>query len=326
MERRRGGSRSADEGEHLTSAPSRLRAIFAGTADFSVPSLRATAEHCDLVAVITQPDRPGHRGRKAPRPVADAAIELGAPLLQPARLRDDAAIEEILKLTADVLVVAAYGQIVPAALLDGHRLGGVNVHASLLPRWRGASPIAAAILAGDAMTGVCIMQMEPTLDTGPVYAQLAIPIDADATLTSLSAALAQQGASLLGGVMPELAAGSATPAPQDEALATYAPLLHRRDGVVDWTQKSALTVDRMVRALNPWPGVRAPIGGVEVAIVAGGAVDWAAAQGSQPGDVVARATDTIDVKTADGVFRVETVVPPGSRAMSAAAFLRGRRL
>ena len=172
----RGVERNSTHSDRLPSHP--VRIAFAGTAEFAVPSLRACNARHQVVAAVTQPARPGSRGRPAPRPVADAAVQLGIPVLQPERIRSGPVVEEILGLEADVLVVAAYGQIVPRTLLDGHRFGGVNVHASLLPRWRGAAPIARAILAGDAVTGVCIMRMEAGLDTGPVYARREVPIDA----------------------------------------------------------------------------------------------------------------------------------------------------
>ncbi len=300
-----------------------LRAVFAGTAPFSVPSLHATAQHCELVAVVTQPDRPGSRGKPAPRPVADAAIALGVPVLQPERIRRPEATAEVLAVGADVLVVAAYGQILPQALLDGFRLGGVNVHASLLPRWRGAAPIAAVILAGDEVTGISIMQMEAGLDTGPVFATRSIAVGPHATTPQLTDELAALGAALLGETLDGLAAGQLPVTPQDDALATLAPRLTRDDGKVDWSVHTAVQVERMVRGLLPWPGVTAPLAGLDVRIWSGDVVDAAS-----PASVTPDANETsVLIGAADATtFRIDEVQAPGSRRMDAVAYLRGRRL
>jgi methionyl-tRNA formyltransferase len=301
-----------------------LRIAFLGTAEFSVPSLRACLEAgCDVAAVVTQPDRPGDRGRPAPRPVADLARERGLPLLQPPRIRDPEAAAALLARGVDALVVAAYGQILPVSLLDGPCLGGVNVHASLLPRWRGAAPLAAAILAGDAQTGVSIMRMEAGLDTGPVYARRATPIGAAETAPELGRRLAAMGAELLVEVLGALERGEAVATPQDAAAATVAPRLRREDGRVDWTAASAVEVDRRVRALDPWPGVTAPLGGAEVRLLAGEPLDRE--PGAEPGSVLRTAGEVAEVATRRGVYAVRRVQPPGRRPMDAAAYLRGRR-
>jgi methionyl-tRNA formyltransferase len=331
----RGVERNSTHSDRLPSHP--VRIAFAGTAEFAVPSLRACNARHQVVAAVTQPARPGSRGRPAPRPVADAAVQLGIPVLQPERIRSGPVVEEILGLEADVLVVAAYGQIVPRTLLDGHRFGGVNVHASLLPRWRGAAPIARAILAGDTVTGVCIMRMEAGLDTGPVYARREVPIDAGATTTGLTETLAIAGAEELVAVLATLERGTAAATPQPEEGMRYAARLTRGDGLLDWEASSAEEVDRMVRALNPWPGVTADLAGVAVRILRGrriagrqsemsgvaGPVLGAAA--ASPGSVVRTEGEAALVATAAGLYRVDAVQPPGRRAMSAAAFLRGRR-
>jgi methionyl-tRNA formyltransferase len=301
-----------------------LRVAFLGTAEFSVPSLRACLEAgCAVAAVVTQPDRPGDRGRPAPRPVADLARERGLRLLQPPRIRDPEATATLLDLGLDALVVAAYGQILPVSLLDGPRLGGVNVHASLLPRWRGAAPVAAAILAGDAETGVSIMRMEAGLDTGPVYARRATPIGPVETAPELGRRLAAMGAELLVEVLGALERGEAVATPQDGAAATVAPRLRREDGHVDWAAASAVEVDRRVRALDPWPGVTAPLGGVEVRLLAGEPL--AREAGAEPGAVLGTAGELAEVATRQGVYAVRRVQPPGRRPMDAAAYLRGRR-
>lgn len=300
-----------------------MRLVFCGTAAFAVPSLRVCATHHDVLAVITRADRVGSRGKPAPRPVADAARELGLAVLMPARIGAPEVVRDLLGLTPDCLVVAAYGQILPTSLLDPPAFGAVNVHASLLPRWRGASPIANAILAGDAETGVSIMRMEAGLDTGPVYATVRCPIADDATTPALTAALADLGAAELVSVLDALERGSATATAQPEEGVTYAPRLGREDGRVDWAGRSAVEVDRMVRALQPWPGVMAPIDGVDVQVQAGGAVS--VDSGAAPGGIAGREGESVVIATRDGGYRVDRITPPGKRAMTPAAWLRGRR-
>ena len=231
---------------------------------------------------------------------------------------------EILALGADVLVVAAYGQIVPQALLDGHRFGGVNVHASLLPRWRGAAPIPRAILAGDPVTGVCIMRMEAGLDTGPVYARREVAIGPEATTTGLTETLAIAGAEELVAVLAALERGAAFATPQPEEGMTYAARLTREDGVLNWAARSAEEVDRMVRALDPWPGVTADLAGASVRILTGRPAS-AGEPAATPGSVLRTQGESALVATAAGAYCVDAVQPPGRRAMSGAAFLRGRR-
>ena len=302
-----------------------LRIAFLGTSDFSVPSLHAcAAAGHDLAVVVTQPDRPGHRGRPAPRPVADAAEALGLPIWRPEKLRDPGVVERLLGLGLDALVVAAYGQILPAALLDGPRLGGINVHASLLPRWRGASPVKAAILVGDERTGVSIMRMDPGLDTGPVYAIRDTPIGAGETAPELSARLARLGAELLVEVLGRLERGEIEVTPQPDEGVTYAPRLTRDDARLDWSEHDAAGVDRRVRGLQPWPGTTAPLAGQEVGILSGG-IDAEPDAGAEPGTVTAVHGGSAVVATRRGGYRIDSVRPPGRRAMDAAAYLRGRR-
>jgi methionyl-tRNA formyltransferase len=255
--------------------------------------------------------------------VGDTARELGIEVLTPARIGAPEVVASLLELHPTCLVVAAYGQILPAALIDPPPHGAVNVHASLLPRWRGASPIAHAILAGDAETGVSIMRMEAGLDTGPVYATARIPIGADATTPTLTATLAELGASRLVDVLAALENGTAVATPQPEEGVTYAPRLGRADGRVDWAARRAVDVDRMVRALQPWPGVLAPLGGVEVQVQAGAPVDLT--DTTAPGAVAGSEGESLVIATLEGGYRVDLITPPGKRAMTPAAFLRGRR-
>jgi methionyl-tRNA formyltransferase len=301
-----------------------MRIVFCGTADFAVPSLRALADVHEVVAVVTQPDRPGSRGRPARRPAGEVAALLQLPVLRPQRVRAAESVDAILALHPDALVVAAYGQIIPEALLDGPKFGGINVHGSLLPRWRGAAPVAAAILAGDDRTGASIMRMDAGLDTGPVYATRAIEIAPTDTTPLLAERLAEYGARLLLEVLEAIAAGTAVATPQDESRATHAPRLTREDGAIAWEAVGAVEVDRRVRALQPWPGVTAPLGGQSVRLLAGRIRD-PDVSGATPGAVVATDGEEVDVAAATGVYRIGFVQPPGGRPMSAAAYLRGRR-
>ncbi|HSP65685.1 MAG TPA: methionyl-tRNA formyltransferase [Candidatus Deferrimicrobium sp.] len=301
-----------------------MRIVFCGTATFAVPSLRSLADAHEVMAVVTQPDRPGSRGRPAPRPVADVATHLGLPVLRPERIRTPQSVAEVMSFRPDALVVAAYGQIIPSSLLDGPPHGGVNVHGSILPRWRGAAPVAAAILAGDRSTGVSIMRMDAGLDTGPVYAVSETAVQPTDTTPSLTERLAHLGARLLIEVITGLETASVSAVPQDEAGATHAPRLRREDGVVEWGALDAVQVDRRVRALQPWPGVTAPLGGQPVRIIDGAPSDPPDPSG-QPGSLLAVDGEAVDVVTASGAYRVAHVQPPGGRPMSAAAYLRGRR-
>ena len=304
-----------------------MRLVFLGTAEFSVPSLRAVigAGH-DVAAVVTQPDRLGDRGRPAPRPVADVANEFGLPILQPARLRGPEAVAQVLALRPDALVVAAYGQILPSALLDAPAHGGINVHASLLPRWRGASPVAAAIRAGDDVTGVSIMRMEAGLDTGPVFATRSTPITPDDTTPVLAERLARSGAELLVEVLAAIEAGTAPPPqPQDDGAATLAPRLTRADGELDW-ETDPLVIDRTLRALQPWPGTSVPLAGERVRLLRGEPAMAAARPPAEPGTLLGATGGSVLVACRGGAYRVDEVQAPGRKPMDAAAYLRGRRV
>nr|WP_283949633.1 methionyl-tRNA formyltransferase [Limobrevibacterium gyesilva] len=288
-----------------------------GSPDFAVPALRALhgAGH-DIAAVYCQPPRPAGRGQAVrPSPVHAAAAALGLAVRTPARLRRDAATQAAFAaLDLDAAVVAAYGLILPEAMLAAPKRGCLNIHASLLPRWRGAAPIQAAILAGDAETGITIMQMDAGLDTGPMLLREAVPITAQTTAAGLHDVLAEIGARL---VLRALAEAPA-PAPQPAEGATYAPKLTREDGRIDWTRDAA-ALDRRIRALNPWPGTFTTLDGEVLKILAAAPAEGSAA----PGTVL---DDGLLVAAGSGALRLTRVQAPGRAALDAAAFLRGRRI
>jgi methionyl-tRNA formyltransferase len=230
------------------------RIVFMGTPDFAVPPLQALLTHHQVVGVVTQPDRPAGRGKQVQMsPVKQVALAAGVPVFQPEKLRRAEAIDELRRWTADVYIVAAFGQILPQAVLDIPPRGCLNIHASLLPRWRGAAPIQAAIRAGDAESGVTIMQMDAGLDTGAMLAKRALPLAPDETGQSLHDKLCVIGAELLIETLPAILSGALQPLPQDDALATLAGRIDKDEGRIDWMQP-ALHIERTVRAFTPWPG------------------------------------------------------------------------
>ena len=288
-----------------------------GSPDFAVPALRALhgAGH-DIAAVYCQPPRPAGRGHAVRRcPVHVAADELGLEVRTPARLkRDPAAQEAFAALGLDAAVVAAYGLILPEPMLAAPRRGCLNIHASLLPRWRGAAPIQAAILAGDAESGITIMQMDAGLDTGPMLLREAVPITGRTTAASLHDQLAEIGARLILRALDD-----PPPAvPQPAESATYAPKLTRADGHLDWSEDAA-ALARRVRALNPWPGTFALLDGQPLKILAATVEDGS----GPPGTVL---DDALLVAAGRGALRLTEVQAPGRAALDAAAFLRGRRI
>lgn len=295
-----------------------------GTPEFAVPSLQALAATTTLVGVVSQPDRPRGRGLGLqPSPVSAAATDLDVPLLRPPTLRTPDARAEIAAWRPDLLVVAAYGKILPKALLDLPTLAAVNVHASLLPRHRGAAPIAAAILAGDAATGVTIMLMAEGLDTGDVLLERTLPIGPDDTTGTLTTALATLGAEALVDAITALRTTGLVPEPQDESCATYAPRLTKEDGRIDWT-KDAAAIERMVRAFAPWPSAFTTLDGRTVKIVASRVADAGRATGA-PGTLTLRGHD-LEVATGDGTLVIVSLQPEGKKVMAASAFAAGARL
>jgi methionyl-tRNA formyltransferase len=303
-----------------------LKIVFAGTPDFSVPCLKALLDAGHrLVGVYTQPDRPAGRGRKlTPSPVKQAALDARIPVFQPRTLRERDAVSELNALEADLMVVVAYGLLLPQDVLVTPRLGCVNVHASVLPRWRGAAPIQRAILAGDGESGVTIMRMEAGLDTGPMYLIRRLTLAPRETAGSLHDKLSALGAEALCEALPGIADGSLVPEPQDDSLANYAKKLSKDEALVDWSRSSA-EIDRLIRAFDPWPVALTALGDGTLRLWTGEAVRDGA-QGQPPGTVIAASKAGIDVATGDGVFRVTRLQPPGKRPMSAAEFLNSRNL
>lgn len=289
-----------------------MRIVFMGSPDFSVPALRALAAAHQVVAVYCQPPRPAHRGQKeTPCPVHRAALDLGIPVRTPARVRKDVAEHEAFAaLDADVAVVAAYGLILPRAMLDAPRRGCLNIHASLLPRWRGAAPIHAAVLAGDAEAGITIMRMEEGLDTGPMLLKEAIPLPPRITTPELHDALAAMGARLILRALAE----NPPEIPQPEAGVTYAAKLTKADGALHWSEP-ALALERRVRAMTPWPGAYFQAGDEQIRVH-----DAIAEPGSgTPGTLLAPDL----VACGQGALRLLRLQRPGRAAMEASALLRG---
>ena len=300
-----------------------LRVLFYGSPDFAVPTLQALIDSpWRPVAVVTQPDARAGRGRTMrPPPVKELAESHGIPAIQPARLRERAAIAQIASLRPDLQIVAAYGQIIPKRLLDLPRLGSLNVHASLLPRWRGASPISAAILHGDAETGVTIILVDETEDTGAILRQRSTPIGDSEHAGDLSDRLAVLGAQLLTETIPDWLEGNVPTTPQDDALATRARRVSKAQGKIDWS-KSAEQIARHVRAYTPWPGASTTLGERTVRVAA--AAVGKPTSSEAPGTITALGS-AIVVATGAGQLDVQRLQRAGKREMSAEEFARGAR-
>lgn len=308
--------------------------IFAGTPEFAATVLAALLAHPhDVLAVYTQPDRPAGRGRKStPSPVKRLALEHGLPVQQPRALTGAQARKTLADYGADAMIVAAYGLLLPRTILETPPLGCINVHASLLPRWRGAAPIQHAILAGDRETGISIMQMDAGLDTGPVLMRAACPIREDDTAGSLQDRLAALGAATLIQALEGVSVGTLTAEPQDEARATYAGRIAKGDGLIEWSH-AAEALARQVRAFNPWPvaftflpgtGGVAGEDGERLRIWNALAVEGD--DDAPPGTVLATGPSGIDVATGSGTLRILTLQAPGKRVMSSGDYLNARSL
>jgi methionyl-tRNA formyltransferase len=302
-----------------------LRIVFFGTPEFAVPALDALlASRHRVVGVVTRPDRPRGRGLK----VSDAAVkrramEASLPVLQPDRLKDDAFVSALAGLNADLGVVAAYGKILTEDVLRTPRLGMVNVHASLLPRYRGAAPVHRAIVSGERETGVTIMGVVMALDAGPMLAAVRRPIGPDETSAEVEHDLARLGAPLLVSTVDALAIGPVTGTLQDDTAATYAHRLTREDGLIDWV-RPAVGVHNLVRGLHPWPHAYAFLGGRRVIILRSTPVPESSEE--SPGTIVAAAGDDLLVATGDGTLRILEIQAEGKRPMAVREFLAGHRL
>ena len=302
----------------------RLRLVFAGTPDFSVPSLQAClAADCDVVAVYTQPDRPSGRGRKlSPSAVKSAANAAGVPVEQPESLRSVEARQRLAEWQPHLLVVVAYGLILPRAVLALPRHGCWNVHASLLPRWRGAAPIQRAILAGDTETGVDLMQMEAGLDTGPVLLERRTPIAADETGGSLHDRLAVLGAEALAEGLRHLLAGTLPePVAQSAEGIIYAHKLEKSEALLDWNA-TAIELERKVRAFDPWPVAEARIGGERLRIWSARALP--ATTSDAPGTILAASATGLDLRCREGLLRVTEIQRDGGRRIGVRDWFNAR--
>jgi methionyl-tRNA formyltransferase len=301
------------------------RAVFMGTPEFAVPSLEALAECTELVGVVSQPDRPQGRGlASAPSPVAAVALARGVPLLRPGKVRDPEVLSTLASWRPDLIVVAAYGRILPREMLALPTIAPINVHASLLPRHRGAAPIAAALIAGDRETGITIMLMSEEMDAGDILLQRAAAIGPEDTTGGLTARLAALGGVALREACMRLRGPGLTPIPQDPAAATYASRLSKDDGRVRWTE-SAIAIERKVRAFTPWPSAFASLAGRTVKIRRARASAETPSPAVAPGTIVAVA-DAIRVATGAGTLDLLVVQAEGKRPLEARAFVAGARV
>ena len=297
------------------------RTVFMGSPEFALPTLQALVESFPVAGVVTQPDRPAGRGRAlTPPPVKQLAEKLGLPLIQPRRLREPDAMQQLQAWAPDLIVVAAFGQILSPEVLELPPFGCLNVHASLLPCWRGAAPIQAALLHGDPQAGVTIVKMDPGVDTGPLLGQRAIPIQPGETAGSLTEKLSQLGAGLLLETLPAYLSGDLSPQPQDESQATYAPMLKKEDAELDFSL-TAEDLARRVHAFNPWPGAFTTWKGQVLKVHRAHPVE-----GASPGPGVPAVHAGLPAFGAGiGLLALDEVQPAGKRPMPGQAFLQGAR-
>jgi methionyl-tRNA formyltransferase len=303
-----------------------VRLAFFGTPEFAVPSLTRlqTTAH-DVVAVVTQPDRPRGRGHKVmPSPVGQHAAETGVLVLRPERLKDEEFLATFDALDVDLAVVAAYGKILPTSLLQRPRLGFINVHASLLPRWRGAAPIHRAVIAGDRETGITIMRVVPALDAGPMLATVTLAIGFDETTTELKPRLAEAGADLLVSVIDRLVEGPVIEEPQDDHLVTYASRIEKSEGRVNW-HRPAADVHNHIRGLQPWPLVSAYLNRRRLMLTRS-EIGPATSESEAPGTIVRVESNALVVATEPGTVRIVALQPEGRASMSVRDFLNGSRV
>ena len=300
-----------------------MRIIFMGTPEFACPTLRALIERGEqVVAVVTQPDRPKGRGQQTlPPPVKVLAERHGIPVLQPVKVRLPESIEEIRALEPDLIVVVAFGQILPKALLDIPKKGCINVHASLLPRYRGAAPLNWCIVNGEAETGVTTMMMDVGLDTGDMLLKRATPIDPDEDTQSLHDRMSQLGAELLGETLERLAAGDLVPEKQDDSLTCYAPMMKKEDGLIDWS-RDAQSIKNQVRGMTPWPGAYSTLDEKLLKVYR---VQTGSGSGA-PGEIVSVGRDGVEVACGAGSLLIRELQLEGKKRLSAADFLAGYKL
>lgn len=303
-----------------------MRIVFAGTPDFAAQHLAAliAAENFNVVAVYTQPDRPAGRGKKLqPSAVKSLALDHDLPVEQPINFKASDAVAILAAYNADIMVVVAYGLLLPQVVLDTPRLGCVNVHGSLLPRWRGAAPIQRAIWAGDTVTGVTIMQMDAGLDTGPMLSKVELPIAADDTSATLYHKLAAIGPTALVDTLKKLAKGELTGEVQNDSDATYAKKLSKEEAAIDW-HSDATFIERCIRAFNPWPGTEFYCGDQRIKVWQAQALANAGKTLAPPGTVLAANKDGIDIQCGNGVLRLLSLQTPGKKPMPCQDILNAR--
>lgn len=299
-----------------------LKIVFAGTPDFAASSLQAllNSEH-EVIAVYTQPDKKGKRkNQMAPRPVKDLAVEHNIPVFQPTTLKTEEEQLALTNLKADIMVVVAYGMLLPKAILETPRLGCINVHGSLLPRWRGAAPVERSMLAGDAETGVTIMQMDEGLDTGDMLYKVTTPIENNDTAASVFERLATIGSEALVDTLKQFQQETVSPEPQDDSLATYAKKLQKTEGVIDWSA-SATDIDLKIRTLSPRVAVTFKLGEEVVKLLGCELVD----QNGNPGEILPSDKKSIVVACGEGAIKIKQLQLPGKKPMDSAAVLNSKR-
>ena len=303
-----------------------MKIIYMGTPDFAVAPLAALAENgYEVEAVITQPDKPKGRGKTMmPTPVKEEALKHGIPVLQPVKVRDPEFVEELKNLAPDIIIVAAFGQIIPKSILDMPRFGCINIHASLLPKYRGAAPIQQAVIDGEKESGVTTMQMDAGLDTGDMLLKTVVPLDEKETGGSLFDKLSKAGADLLLETLDALENGTVTPQKQGESPTAYAKMLTKDMGAIDWN-RPAKELERLIRGLNPWPSAYTKLNGKTLKI-------WAAdvcgqtGEKAQPGTVLKAEKDEFLIQTGEKILSVKELQLEGKKRMDTAAFLRGCHL